>query len=270
MSPPRRTWLEYLAKELTAWREYRDMTQEQLAKAITFSPSLVAMVETCQRKPKPDFVQRCDEALQTGGALLRLYTELLSRESVPDYLDRWRTVEEQATVINTFQLEVVPGLPQTPAYARVVLQIGLPTATPEEIDAMVAARIRRQAPLTAERPPMFVAILDEGVIRRLIGERAVMHEQLMHLIGLCERSNIVVQVVPADIGAYAGIGGPFNLAILDGDEIAYLDTTLRGHIVEDPAEVAVIKHRWESLRTEALSRPASLRLMREVADQCRP
>jgi len=157
--------MEYFAKELVAWREFRGMTQEQLAKAITFSSSLVAMVETCQRKAKPDFIQRCDDALETGGALMRLYKELVSREVIPDYLDRWRSVEEQATVINTFQLEVVPGLLQTPDYARAVLQIGLPTAPPEEIEAKVTARIERQAPLMSDHPPMFVAILDEGVIR---------------------------------------------------------------------------------------------------------
>ncbi|MFF5260237.1 Scr1 family TA system antitoxin-like transcriptional regulator [Actinomadura viridis] len=270
MSPVRRTWLEYFAKELIAWREFRGTTQEQLAKAITFSPSLVAMVETCQRTPKPEFIERCDEALQTGGALMRLYKELVSRESMPDYLDRWRSVEEQATVINTFQLEVVPGLLQTPDYARVVLQTGLPTATHEEIEVKVAARMERQAPLMGERPPMFVAILDEGVIRRVMGGGSVMHEQLMHLIKLCERPHIVVQVVPAEVGAYAGVGGPFTLATLDGDEAAYLDTTLRGHVVENPEEVAVIKYRWESLRAEALPRPASLQLMREVADQWTP
>ena len=267
VSPTPRTWMEYFAKELVTWREFRGMTQEQLAKAITFSSSLVAMVETCQRKAKPDFIQRCDDALETGGALMRLYKELVSREVIPDYLDRWRSVEEQATVINTFQLEVVPGLLQTPDYARAVLQIGLPTAPPEEIEAKVTARIERQAPLMSDHPPMFVAILDEGVIRRAIGGAKVMREQLLHLIKLCERPHIVVQVVPFAVGAYAGIGGPFNLATLDGDEVAYLDTTLRGHIAEDPEEVAIIKHRWESLRAEALSRPESLRLMKEVADQ---
>ncbi|RAY11417.1 XRE family transcriptional regulator [Actinomadura craniellae] len=270
MSTIRRTWLEYFAKELIAWREFRGMTQEKLATAITFSPSLVAMVETCQRTPRPEFIERCDEALQTGGALMRFYKELVSRESIPDYLDRWRGVEEQATVINTFQLEVVPGLLQTPDYARVVLQTGLPTATPEEIEAKVAARLERQAPLTSDRPPMFVAILDEGAIRRVIGGSSVMREQLMHLVKLCERPHIVVQVVRAEVGAYAGIGGPFNLATLDGDEVAYLDTTLSGHVVENPEEVAIIKHRWESLRAEALPRPASLRLIKEVADQWTP
>lgn len=75
MSANRRTWLEYFAKELVAWREFRGMTQEQPALAITFSASMVSMIETCRRKPKPDFIKRCDEALETGGALIRLLDE---------------------------------------------------------------------------------------------------------------------------------------------------------------------------------------------------
>src|SRR5687767_3972817 len=120
MSPVRRTWLEYFAKELIAWREFRGTTQEQLAKAITFSPSLVAMVETCQRTPKPEFIERCDEALQTGGALMRLYKELVSREVVPDYLNRWESIIQEATAINSYQPLVVHGLLQTPAYATAI------------------------------------------------------------------------------------------------------------------------------------------------------
>lgn len=271
MNANRLTWQEYFAKELIAWREFRHLTQDQLAKAINYSPSQVAMVETCQRKPKVEFIERCDSAMDTGGALMRLYIELVSREVLPDYLNRWRGIEEKATGLNTFQLEVIPGLLQTPDYARVVLQIGLPTATDDEIEAQVASRIERQSILTGDSPPMFVAILDEGAIRRIMGSQNIMQAQLLHVVQQCEQHrNIRVQVVPAEVGDYAGIGGPFTIASLDGDDIAYLDTTLSGHITESPEELAVVKHRWESLRAEALPRSASLRLIQEVAQQWTP
>jgi hypothetical protein len=127
------------------------LTQAQLAKAITYVESMVAMVETARRKPKRDFIERCDAVLETGGALLRLYEELLSREATPDWLDRWRTVLEQATEINSFQPLVVHGLLQTPDYARAILEAGPPSGA--DIDAKLAAWLVRQTILNREDPP---------------------------------------------------------------------------------------------------------------------
>src|SRR4051794_37752083 len=120
----RRTWLHYWAAELVAWRNFRTMTQGQLAEAINYSESTVAMIETAQRKPKLDFVKRSDHALQTGGALERLKDELVDRELVPDWLDRWRTIESQSVELNWFETIVMPGLLQTPEYARAILAAG--------------------------------------------------------------------------------------------------------------------------------------------------
>jgi hypothetical protein len=95
-----------------------------------------------------------------------------------------------------------------------------------------------------------------------------MHEQLTHVVDLCkERSDIVVQVVPKDIGAYAGLAGPFVIATMDGDEFVYLDTALYGQVAESPHDLAIVKRMWESLRAEALPRTASLNLITEVAKQ---
>jgi hypothetical protein len=88
------------------------MTQEQLAKVISYSSSTVAMIETACRKPKPDLIQRCDRELETGGALERLYDELVSREVTPDWLDRWKKIEAGASGLNSFELFVIPGLLQ--------------------------------------------------------------------------------------------------------------------------------------------------------------
>ncbi|WP_019629337.1 helix-turn-helix domain-containing protein [Actinomadura atramentaria] len=263
----RPTWLQYLANELIAWREHRNLTQEELAAKINYSPSMVSMVETAQRQPKPEFIQACDNVMDTSGALLRLYKELVIRESVPDFVNRWRGIEESASGLNTFQLSFMPGMLQTQEYARAVLRLGLPTASDEEIDTRTLARIERKKILTGNKPPMYVAILDEGVIRRVMKSVAIMREQVEHLIEMCELSHVRVQIVPDEVGGYAGFGGPFTLATLDGEEIAFLDTTLSGHVVEDPGHVAMIRNRWESLRAEALSRSASLKLMKDVATQ---
>jgi transcriptional regulator with XRE-family HTH domain len=262
-----RTWLQYFAAELRSWREYRKLSQLQLAQAINYSESAVGMVETARRKPKLDFVKRCDDALGTGGALRRLLKELVERELIPDWLDRWRIIEEEATALNWFESLLIPGLLQTPDYARAVFEkSGQPASL--DIEAQVRTRLERQGILTRGEPPMFVTVVDEGVLHRGVGGPKVMREQLMHLVELCEScSDIVVQVIPEDVGAYAGLAGPFVIATMDGDEFVYLDTALYGQVAESAEDLAIVKRMWESLRAEALPRQASLNLIKGVAEQ---
>ena len=105
----RRTWQDYSATELRAWREFRKMSQAQLANAINYSESAVAMLEAGHRKARTEFIERCDEALETGGALMRLLKELVERELVPDWMDHWRTIEGNASALNWFEPLVFPG-----------------------------------------------------------------------------------------------------------------------------------------------------------------
>jgi transcriptional regulator with XRE-family HTH domain len=261
----RRTWLHYWAAELVAWRNFRGMTQGQLGQAINYAESTVAMIETAQRKPKQDFVRRCDEALQTGGALERLKDELVDRELVPDWLDRWRQIEEQSCELNSFEIFVVPGLFQTPEYARAILSAG--HTKPLDLEAQVVARLERQEILTREDPPMLVAVVDENAIRRMIGGEKVMHDQLTHLLELAEQPHIRLQIIPHDVGAYAGLTGPFVIATLDGDQVVYQEAALRGHIIEGHVDVAAFKRMWAALRADALPQKASLDLITKVAKQ---
>lgn len=261
----RRTWLDYFAAELRAWREYRGVTQEQLAKMINYSPSAVAMVETATRKPRPDFINPADEVLETGGALKRLYDELVSRELTPDWLDRWRKIEAEASALSYFEIFVIPGILQTPRYATAILQAG--NLTVADIEAQVSARIARQKILTRERPPLVIAVIDQNALKRPIGGKEVMAEQLEHLIKMAELPNVAIHIVPEDVGAYAGLTGPFVIALLDGHETVYQDAALRGTCIDSPDDVAAFKRLWEALRSEALPRKASLDLIRKELER---
>lgn len=182
----------------------------------------------------------------------------------PDWLDRWRTIESQATALNWFELFVVPGLLQTPAYADAILRAG---QTYLDVEAQVQARLERQRVLTRDDPPMFVAVLGENVLHRPLGGPQVMHDQLMHLVELSELPTVAVHVVPYEVGAYAGLTGPFVIALVDGDEVVYQDAALSGHVMENAKDVVVFKRMWESLRSDALPRAASLDLIVKVARQ---
>ena len=188
--------LRVLIEELRHMRAARKMTQEELAKAVNYSPSTVAMVETGARKPPPDFWERVDVALDTGGAFARM----LARLGSPQWMREWEANERQATVLRSFQNMVVPGLLQTAAYARALFRsVGL--FDEQEVERRAEARLARQAVLAGERPPQLVAVLDEHVLRRPVGGPVVMREQLLRLVKVAtEHTRVRLHVVPASVG----------------------------------------------------------------------
>jgi uncharacterized protein DUF5753 len=102
---------------------------------------------------------------------------------------------------------MVPGLLQTAKYARALIQGVAPTVSEAELDNLVASRMARQAVLS--RAPQFFAVVDEGALRRPVGEPGVMHRQLHHLLGAAEQPHVTLRVVPLAAGAHAGRRGPF-------------------------------------------------------------
>lgn len=263
----RSTALAFFADELRRARGRAGLNQDQLADKISYSKSQVAMVETGRRMPSADFAARCDDALETDGLLARL-SGLVSVEQAPEWFRPWLDLEREATALWSYQPNLIWGLLQTEGYARAVLGSGesLPA---DELDQRVATRLERQEILRSAKPSMVIAILDEEVLRRPVGGPKVMHDQLQHLADLADR--VLVQVVPTATGMHPGLMGALVIATFDGmGEMAYLDTPLRGQVVESPSDVAVIKRRWEALRAEALPRSQSIDLIIREAEQWKP
>lgn len=243
---------EIFVDELRRARQAAGISQEQLAEMIQYSPSQVAMVETGKRSPSRDFAARCDKALGTGGLLVRLQERLLKLESTPQWFRPWLEIEPQATSLRTYGPLLVPGLLQTERYASALLRD----------EARVATRMERQRILDGLES--FVVVIDEAAVTRPVGGPEVMAEQLDRLL-TDERA--VVHVVPAGTGYYTGLDGAFTLAVLDGSEVAVLDNRLRGQVVELPEDLSVIRTAWEAVRSEALPRGQSRRLLEEVCER---
>jgi hypothetical protein len=241
------------------------MSQSQLAESVNYAPSFISMVETASRLPKRDFTESCDRVLKTGGILTRLLTELIARDGAPEWFWPWLDVEREATSLRSFHPLVVYGLLQTVDYTRALIR-SWELRPEEQTEQVVNARLERQQILTKEAPPLVVAVMDEGVLRRPIGGPAVMHEQLEHLVEMSKQPNIIIQVVPASAGEYAGLAGPFIIAEMAASgDVAYLETALSGQTIEHPEQVGQINRRWEALRAEALPHEPSLQMIEEVA-----
>jgi hypothetical protein len=148
------------------------------------------------------------------------YSDLL-----PSWFETYLGLEQAAAVIRTFELQFVPGLLQTPDYARAVTRLGH-TRT-EEVERRVELRMRRQQVLDRDGAPTLWAVVDESALRRSVSnDRGVLRAQLDHLLEMNERPNVSLQIVPLSEGGHAAAGGSFTIlrfAQPDLPDVVYLE-----------------------------------------------
>jgi transcriptional regulator with XRE-family HTH domain len=256
--------LSVFAEELRHARASRGLSRDQLGELVNFSGSLIGMVEGRRRVPSLDLARRCDGALGTTGTLERLH-ELLQMTPFAPWFRPYVELENEATELRSWQSIVIDGLLQTPDYARALLSTRV-GASEDEVEQQATARLQRQEVLNRPSPPLLWVLMDEAVLRRPVGGPAVMLAQTEHLAEMAGRPNVVVQVVPTAAGAHDGVNGSFVIAdFADAPGIVYLETALRGMILDRAEQVAAMRVSYDGVRTEALPRAASINLIREVA-----
>ncbi|MFD0967977.1 DUF5753 domain-containing protein [Plantactinospora endophytica] len=237
-------------------------TPESLAEQVGVDPKTAARWVSPGRIPQSR--HRAKIADLVGRDVADLWPDVLKRRD-PVWFRPWADTEHEAVSLRWYEPAWVPGVLQTEAYARATLAGEMLTA--EEVDRLVAARLRRQSILTGDRPPLLVAVLDEAVIRRLReGPAGLCAEQLERLIERAALPNVEIHIVPTGIGLYPGLGGQFIIAELsDGLRAGYADSQVAAHIVEGVEDVATLAGRWERIRSFALPSSASLALIKEAA-----
>ena len=255
---------------LRFYRSRAGLSQEQLGALIHFSADQVSKVENGLRSPTREFITACDACpeLRAGGALGELRERLdgyFRQRAVPGWFAHWADYEARAMALRWYESLVVPGLLQTPDYARAVLRTRV-GASDEQIEEMVAARMERQAVLDRDFPPTLWVVLDEGVLRRPVGGPPVMAGQLKQLADMARRPNIVIQAIPVSAGAHEGLRGPFMIADFeDAPSVAWQDAAVFGQLVDDVSGIASLMAMWDTLKSEALPRSASVALMEDAA-----
>jgi transcriptional regulator with XRE-family HTH domain len=187
-----------------------------------------------------------------------------------DWFSEYLGLETAASLIRTFEAQFVPGLFQTPEYARAVILLGHCAAPPDEIERRVALRMSRQDVLSAQDPPIVWSVLDEGAIRRQVGGRAVMRQQLSRLVEVASQRNVIVQVVPVESGGYADAGGSFSILRFPGAEvpdIVYIEQLTSALYLDKREDVDHYMEVIDSLCTEALSPADTLEFIAKAAGE---
>lgn len=130
-------------------------------------------------------------------------------DSIPESMNLLLTLEDEAVRESHFSCVYVPGLLQTRAYSTALQRANEVPLAPAEIDRLVDIRMKRQEILARPKPLRLWAILDESVIRRVVGSPQVMQEQLDRLLAANESPHITLQVLPFSKGAHAAALGSF-------------------------------------------------------------
>jgi transcriptional regulator with XRE-family HTH domain len=259
--------LAAFASQLRSWRQQLGWTQVETGTKLGYSASLISGIETMDKAPSSDFATRCDDTFQTPGTFSTLQ-ELVAREAYPAFFAPVIPFEREAVRIHGWELGAVPGLLQTEAYARALISSGRPMGSADEIDRLVAARIERQEVIHGPRPPLLWYVLDESVIRHVVGGPAVMGIQLDRLLEAGAGAGVVLQVLPFGADNHAGADGSISLyEFADTPSICYTECHGGGRIVEGRAEVADLMTVISLIRASALSERGSRALMHRVRDE---
>ncbi|MER6956443.1 helix-turn-helix transcriptional regulator [Streptomyces sp. NPDC000618] len=255
--------LDYYGFELRRLREAAGLTQQQLGDILNYTGSLVGQVETARKVPTPEFSERVDAALGTGGLFSRL-VELVLRSQLPSWFRQVAELQARATEIYSFEMGVVPGLLQTPAYARAVLG----ALDDTDLEDRTAVRLARQRIFEKEEPPLFWVVLSESALHQEIGGSETMREQLAHLLSFQSNPRINVQVLPFSAGAHAGMTGSFDVYRFASDPaIVYTEGYGSAHPSANPDTVKACSLRYDHLQAAALSLKASAELIRRVMEE---
>jgi hypothetical protein len=178
----------------------------------------------------------------------------------PTYRD-FISLESQAGAMRTLETTVVPGLLQTPEYARAVTKAAVEGLSEDRLDTLVEVRLARQDVLRADPPLELSAVLDEAVLRREVGGPGVMARQLERLVEAARLPQVRLQVLPFAAGAHIGVTGPF--VIFSFSSTSDLDVVVLDHLtsslyLERKEDLQAYTEAFNALQVHALSPEDSL------------
>lgn len=274
-----------LANELRQLRLAAGLSGAQVCRKLIWSGSKLTRLETGENSTvePADAVALCAmyKADDETTARLRGYAAVTKtkqdwwenpayRPVIPPGFKAFLDLEATATMLQNYEAEFVPGLLQTDAYIRVIHEGAHRGRPADVIKQLVATRTKRQEVLFRENSPLkFIAIINEAVLWRHIGDPPVMRDQLAHIVKVAtSRSNVRVQVVPWRAGHHPGMNGSFVVFRfpdrLTLKPMVYLENLSDAVVKRTDAEVEKYADAFSELQSLAAGPKESLAIIKEA------
>jgi transcriptional regulator with XRE-family HTH domain len=269
-----------LGSELRRLRESQSIKLEEVADRLGVAPSTLSRIETGKAPTRTTYLTGMLELYGVRDQSQRQVLIDMAREGhrkgwwevwdgvLPTGFGIWVGLEAEAASLRVYEAQVVHGLLQTEDYARTVMSTVRRRQTPEEIDRLVSLRMQRQVVLTRPDPMELWIILDEAVLRRMVGPSDLMRDQLEHLYEASQWPNVTLQVLAFGSGLHVGLGGSFTIIEFperfDPDVVYTEGVTGQAYIEEREREVRARAEAFDVLRAAALPPANSARLIRSI------
>jgi transcriptional regulator with XRE-family HTH domain len=264
-----------LSASLREVREARELGLRELARAVEVDPRLLSQWELGVRVPPVEEVARILGYLRVDRAVANRILFLAQHVKDPNWLDSNPSdlpaaltgimqCERSASLITNWSPLIIPGLLQTPDYARALLAAS--ESKVEDVDARLVARLKRQRILSREVPIRLKVIVSELAIHEVVGDADVMSDQIDYLLTLAVAANISVRIVPADAGYHQGKLDMFTLYDFPAEpSIVLIEHHHASVFLNEPAAIAAYRKLVKLLLGKALTEDASRELLREAA-----
>ncbi|MFJ8199976.1 helix-turn-helix domain-containing protein [Streptomyces sp. NPDC096152] len=267
-----------LGQELRRLRELKGMTAEEVAERLLVSQSKISRLENGRRSISQRDVRDLCGVYEVEDH--RIVDSLMQMAKDSRQQGWWHSfgdipysvyigLETDAASLRVYDPQVVPGLLQTRQYAEALIAGALPETASADIEKRVQVRMRRQERISAaENPLRLWTVLDEAALRRVVGNRSLMRDQLEHLVEQSNLPHVTVQVIPFDMGSHPGLNGQY--AILEfpdaaDSSVVYIEGVTSDLYLEKANDVQKYSVMYEHLRAQALNVEQSRQFIADIA-----
>lgn len=273
--------LRRLSAELRSLRAAKSLSREEVEAQTGITSTTMYRIETAKTRPqKRTLTSLLDLYGVTEKARRDALIDLSRRGGDPQWLQPYQSelpeqymtfvgFEQEAREVRNYESLFVPGLLQTEDYARAVIAGVLPHATPADVQSRVEVRMQRQKLLQAPEPLRLWAVVDEAALRRTVGGKTVMGNQLRAIVEAAAAPHVTFQVIPFGSGAHPGMPGSFMvLSFPDAadPDIVYTDSMSGDLFTDSPADVRRNALTFTHLQAMALGPAESMDWVKAVVD----
>ncbi|MCN9242993.1 helix-turn-helix transcriptional regulator [Streptomyces sp. RY43-2] len=253
-----------VGRQLKLRREAVGMKAGEFGKAIGYGEDMVYKIEGGKRIPRPEYLDKSDEALGANG-LISAMKEDVAKVRYPKNVRDLAKMEARAVELQLYDPLNVHGLLQTPEYARSLLLMRRPAYSEDEVERFIAARMARKAVFERSPAPELSFVLEEWTLRRPLGGRDALRQQLEHLLETGQLRNVELQVMPMDREEHACVDAGIELLKFnDGSTVGRSQVVANGRPVSEARQLRILELRYGIIRAQALTPRESTALIERL------